>query len=71
MQVVFGQRLSDPSMIQLFKDLVSNNLCGRKVDKVYIYQAGVKGGKREVNPKFTELIKNFSKEPKRKSNYYM
>ncbi|CAF2065093.1 unnamed protein product [Rotaria magnacalcarata] len=68
MQTVFGARLGDSSMPQLFQDLVKNNLCGRKTGQgLYIYQAGVKGGDREINPKFTELIKNYSKEAKEKT----
>ena len=52
-------------MPALFQDLVSNNLHGRKTGQgLYIYQAGVKGGDREVNPKFTELIKNYAAEAK-------
>ncbi|CAF1292613.1 unnamed protein product [Adineta ricciae] len=65
MQSVFGERLADKSMPALFQDLVSNNLHGRKTGQgLYIYQAGVKGGDREVNPKFTELIKNYAAEAK-------
>ncbi|CAF4755837.1 unnamed protein product, partial [Rotaria socialis] len=42
MQTVFGARLGDSSMPQLFQDLVKNNLCGRKTGQgLYIYQAGV------------------------------
>ncbi|CAF2851149.1 unnamed protein product [Rotaria sp. Silwood2] len=67
MQAVFGQRLADQSMPQLFEELVRNNLHGRKSGQgLYIYQAGVKGGDREINPKFTEIIKNYSKESKEK-----
>jgi enoyl-CoA hydratase / long-chain 3-hydroxyacyl-CoA dehydrogenase len=65
MQEVFGERLADKSMPDLFQELVNNNLLGRKSGQgLYIYQAGVKGGDREINPKFTELIKNYPKEAK-------
>jgi len=65
MQAVFGERLAEQSMPQLFQELVKNNLHGRKTGQgLYIYQAGVKGGDREINPKFTELIKNYSVEAK-------
>jgi enoyl-CoA hydratase/long-chain 3-hydroxyacyl-CoA dehydrogenase len=61
MQAIFGERLADQSMPQIFDDLVKNNLLGRKGGQgLYIYQAGVKGGDREINPKYTELIKNYS-----------
>ncbi len=65
MQGVFGERLADKSMPNLFQELVNNNLHGRKTGQgLYIYQEGVKGGDREINPKFTELIKNYSIEAK-------
>ncbi|CAF3621431.1 unnamed protein product [Rotaria sp. Silwood1] len=67
MHAIFGQRLADPSMPQLFRELVTNNLLGRKTGQgLYIYQAGVKGGDREINPKFIEIMKNYSKEAKEK-----
>ncbi|CAF1026194.1 unnamed protein product [Rotaria sordida] len=67
MHAAFGERLTDQSMPQLFQELVANNLHGRKTGQgLYIYQKGVKGGAREINPKFTEIIKNYSKEPKEK-----
>lgn len=65
MQNVFGERLADKTMPDLFHQLVENNLRGRKSGQgLYIYQQGVKGGDREINPKFTELIKNYSIEAK-------
>jgi enoyl-CoA hydratase / long-chain 3-hydroxyacyl-CoA dehydrogenase len=61
MHVVFGDRLTDASMPALFQELVRNNLHGRKSGQgLYIYQAGVKGGNRELNPKFQEIIKNYA-----------
>jgi len=65
MQAVFGERLADKSMPNLFHQLVENNLRGRKSGQgLYVYQEGVKGGDREINPKFTELIKNYALEAK-------
>jgi enoyl-CoA hydratase/long-chain 3-hydroxyacyl-CoA dehydrogenase len=65
MHKAFGERLTDKSMPDIFDELVNNNLLGRKSGQgLYVYQAGVKGGDREINPKFTELIKNYAKEPK-------
>ena len=65
MQAVFGERLADRSMPNLFHQLVENNLRGRKSGQgLYVYQEGVKGGDREINPKFTELIKNYALEAK-------
>ena len=65
MHGVFGERLADQSIPQLFQELIDNNLYGRKSGQgLYLYQPGVKGGDREINPKFTELIKNYSTEAK-------
>lgn len=65
MQVVFGERLADQSMPNLFRELVNNNLHGRKTGQgLYIYQEGVKGGNRELNPKFAEIVKNYPLEAK-------
>lgn len=65
MHAVFGERLAEQSMPQLFDELVKNDLRGRKSGQgLYIYQSGVKSGAREINPKFTELIKNYSTEAK-------
>lgn len=62
MQKIFGERLTDTSMPAFFQELVRNNLNGRKSGQgIYIYQAGVKGSNREINPKFTEIVKTFSK----------
>lgn len=70
MQQVFGERLTDTSMPALFQELVRNNLHGRKTGQgVYIYQAGVKGGDREINPKFTEIVKNYALESKESASF--
>jgi enoyl-CoA hydratase/long-chain 3-hydroxyacyl-CoA dehydrogenase len=56
LQNIFGERLTNSSVIELFKIFVKNNLFGRKSKQgLYIYQDGKN---KEVNPKLKELIEN-------------
>jgi len=69
MYKVYGDRLCDKTMPDLLQDLVKNNLHGRKSGQgLYLYQPGVKGGERDLNPKFAELTKKLCDTTKRSFN---
>ncbi|CAF1682988.1 unnamed protein product, partial [Didymodactylos carnosus] len=68
MYKVYGERLCDKAMPDLLADLVKNGLHGRKSGKgLYLYQQGVKGGERELNPQFSELTKLYAIQSKEQS----
>jgi enoyl-CoA hydratase/long-chain 3-hydroxyacyl-CoA dehydrogenase len=54
MQKVFGDRLADSSIIELFQIFIKNNFLGRKSGQgLYTYR---EGGKKEMNLKLNEII---------------
>ena len=62
LQKIFGERLADLSVVELFQIFVKNNLFGRKSRQgLYVYSDG--GGK-EVNFKIKELLRNSMIQPK-------
>jgi enoyl-CoA hydratase/long-chain 3-hydroxyacyl-CoA dehydrogenase len=61
---IFGHRLS-PHDNTAYAELVSQGHTGRKAGKGFYLYDGKKKGDREVNPKVDELLKKYSKAPKR------
>ncbi len=56
-----GERATSPAGLKILKDLVSGGHTGRKAKKgVYVYQDGVKGSDRPINPGFTEIVQKYS-----------
>ncbi len=56
LQNIFGERLANPSVLELVQILVRNNLFGRKSRQgLYLYQDS---GDKQVNPKLKELVAN-------------
>jgi enoyl-CoA hydratase/long-chain 3-hydroxyacyl-CoA dehydrogenase len=55
-----GERGSSKAGIPILNDLVRNGFTGRKSSKgVYLYEEGVKGSDRRVNPGFYEIISKY------------
>ncbi|UJR32150.1 hypothetical protein I4U23_019617 [Adineta vaga] len=53
---IFGERLTDSSVIELLRMFVRNKLFGRKSEQgFYIY---LKNNKKEINPKIKDILKN-------------
>ena len=56
-----GERATSPAGIKILKDLVSGGYTGRKAKKgVYIYEDGVKGSDRPINPGFKEIVEKYN-----------
>ena len=61
---IFGTRLS-PHDNKAYAELVSQGHTGRKAGRGFYLYDGKKKGDRELNPKVEELLKRYSKPPKR------
>ncbi|CAF1179111.1 unnamed protein product [Adineta steineri] len=60
LQTIFGERLIDLSIIELFRKFIRNYLFGKKSQQgLYIY-SNDNHNKKEINPKIKELIKDTS-----------
>jgi len=55
-----GERCSSKHGIDMLKDFVKNGFTGRKSGKgIYLYQEGVKGSDKQVNPGFQDIVKKY------------
>lgn len=56
-----GERATSKAGVNILKDLVREGATGRKAKKgVYIYEEGVKGSDRPVNPTFLDIVSKYS-----------
>ena len=59
-----GVRASSAAGTLILHDLVKSGFCGRKSGKgVYLYEEGVKGSDRQVNPGFYDIISKYKVDP--------